>query len=590
LGSRFRGSSRSAVVLILAGSLVVSYLVSQQGVVLGRGIYRVGVSPDSPEIHDKRFSAMTLVPSKGYSMLNQKTIDLYLDGDKAALRNDARSLYAAGALKRYLERQELARIKDEYEIDRAFPLRVELNYIENVTMDQETSLRELLAPVTAKTPEPMEADSGALDESGARPTPRPRQSQQQETQRDSDSAVRQQIREMERGGRWPKIEMEFASDKEIIIPSLMTPPIPFAQVMIAFLYVLPVFFVSIFFTSSFMDEKTDGRIAVLMSAPVTPFEIIAGKMLPYATFSLASVMIITLLLKGNLLLAMAIFIPVLFFVFSIYLMVPLTYRTFRDTTFISMLAIVVITSYLVFPAMFSGVNDLCYISPLTLAVKMYRGEPFGPKEYLFSTVPMYLVFALSMYVGTRILNEEYLMRFRPLYRKVAEAIYLAIDRSHPNLSIMLLSLFLIPIVYMIQLVAVALSFNMPISYAVGGLLLATAMIEEMAKSVGIAVLLEKGVVSTPRHLLALSFLSAAGFLIGEKLLLYLSLTVVTESTLSAALFSYGMLLIPLTAHFAFTAIVCFTTRRSGVRYYPFAVFIGSTAHALYNLCVLGVIP
>jgi len=297
-----------------------------------------------------------------------------------------------------------------------------------------------------------------------------------------------------------------------------------------------------------------------------------------------------LLLKGNLLLAMAIFIPVILFIFAVYLIVPLVYRTFKDTTFISMLAISAITSYLIFPAMFSGVNDLSYMSPLTLAVKMYRGEPFGLKEYLFATASMSLVFVLSVYIGARILNEEYLMGFRPLHRKAAEAIYLAINRSHIHASIALLSLFLVPVVFMIQLVALALSLNLPMPYALGGLLLAAAVIEEVAKSAGIAVLLEKRLVRSVKDVLALSFLSALGFLVAEKLLLYISLSTVSQSTLSVVLFSSGMFLIPLTAHFIFTAIVCLSTSHLGVRYYPFAILAGAIVHALYNLSVLGVIP
>lgn len=287
---------------------------------------------------------------------------------------------------------------------------------------------------------------------------------------------------------------------------------------------------------------------------------------------------------------MAIFIPVILFIFAVYLIVPLVYRTFKDTTFISMLAISAITSYLIFPAMFSGVNDLSYMSPLTLAVKMYRGKPFGLKEYMFATASMSLVFVLSVYIGACILNEEYLMGFRPLHRKAAEAIYLAINRSHIHASIALLSLFLVPVVFMIQLVALALSLNLPMPYALGGLLLAAAVIEEVAKSAGIAVLLEKRLVRSVKDVLALSFLSALGFLVAEKLLLYISLSTVSQSTLSVVLFSSGMFLIPLTAHFIFTAIVCLSTSHLGVRYYPFAILAGAIVHALYNLSVLGVIP
>ena len=606
--SRFSGGSRPVVLFILAGALGISYLVSQQGAVLGKGMYRVGVAPHSPIIQDSRFNTVIVTRSMGYSLLDEKAIDAYVDGDTVASRKDARSIYAAGALKQYLEKLELTRIADEYEIDRAFPLRIEVNYLPASPSPLSSSsppelggtgggrgpsLSELIDTFTISPPEShvrpgrstgAGADSGATDAGPAQAASRTEGSL-------TDSAVREQIEEMESSAsRLPELELEFASDKEIIVPSLMSPPMPFAQVIVAFFYVLPIFFVSVFFTTSFMTEKTDRRITVLMSAPVTPFEIIAGKMLPYMAFSLASVVVITLLLKGNLLLAMAIFIPVILFIFAVYLIVPLVYRTFKDTTFISMLAISAITSYLIFPAMFSGVNDLSYMSPLTLAVKMYRGEPFGLKEYLFATASMSLVFVLSVYIGARILNEEYLMGFRPLHRKAADAIYLAINRSHINASITLLSLFLVPVVFMIQLVALALSLNLPMPYALGGLLLAAAVIEEVAKSAGIAVLLEKKIIGSARDVLVLSFLSAGGFLAAEKLLLYVSLGTVSQSALSAALFSSGMFLIPLTAHFVFTAIVCLSTSRFGARYYPFAVLAGAIVHTLYNLSVLGVIP
>jgi ABC-type Na+ efflux pump permease subunit len=509
----FQGRTRPIITLILAGALLISYLVFRQGAIQGRGLYRIGVSPDVPRIQDSRFDTVAVARPLGHSMLETKAIDVYIDGDKVAHRDESKSLYAVGALKLYLEKQELARIEKDYEIDTAFPLHVEVNYF----------------------------------------------------------------------------PIDLTSDKEIFIPSLMSPPLPFAQVVTVSLYLFPVFFVSVFFISGFMNEKTDKRITLLLSTPVTPFQVIVGKMLPYIGFTLASVIIITLVLKGNPLLAMVIFIPVILFVFSVYLMVPLVYRTFKDTTFITMLATTAVTVYLVFPAVFSGVNDLSYMSPLTLAVKMYRGQPFGLKEYLTSTMPMYLTFALSVYIGSRILNEEYLMGFRPLYRKAAEAIYLAMDRNHPYVSVMLSSLFLVPVVYMVQLVALTVSLNLPMRYAVVALLVLSVIVEEVAKSAGIAVLLENKNIRTTKDVVALSLLSALGFLVGEKLLLYFSISVVSETMLSAAVFSAGKLWIPLVAHSIFTAIVCLLTHRFGARRYPYALLGGSIIHTLYNLYVLGVI-
>jgi hypothetical protein len=249
----------------------------------------------------------------------------------------------------------------------------------------------------------------------------------------------------------------------------------------------------------------------------------------------------------------------------------LLYRTFKDQTFFSVLAVWVITAYLVAPAMFVGISDLSHISPLTLAVQMYRGESFGILEYLLSTTPMYLVFLLAMFVGVRIFNEEYLMGFRPLYKKLGEAAYLVMDQSHLNVSVLCLSLFLVPLVFMVQLASIVIASNLPMPFSLGILFVLAIITEEIAKSTGIV---------------TLSFLSALGFLVGEKLLLYLALSVMSESVFIDAIFSAGMLIVPLILHFVTTSVVCLITARLSTKYYPLAIVAGAVIHTVYNLCVI----
>jgi len=378
-----------------------------------------------------------------------------------------------------------------------------------------------------------------------------------------------------------------AKPEEIIIPSLTPPPAPFTQVIVALFYIMPITFISIFFTSSFMDEKINRRLTILLSAPITPFQIMLGKMLPYAVFALATTVLIAILTNGNILLALAIFAPTTLFIFAIYLMVPMFYRTFKDTTFISMLVTTLTTSYLVFPAMFTGSNDLAYISPLTLAVKMYRNEPFGWREYLFPSLPMAAIFGFAMFAGTRMLNEEFLMGYKPISRKVADAIYLMMAHSQPYLSVPIWSLLMIPAVYMIQVAFLAFASNLPIGMMLGAILIASAFVEEVVKSIGIVVLAEHGVVTSTRNIIVLAFLSALGFLIGEKLLLLVSISIVSQSSISSALFSAGIfLLIPLFAHFTFTAIV--TVLRTKVKLpYTVALTAGTLVHFFYNWYLMG---
>ncbi|MEW5718894.1 MAG: ABC transporter permease, partial [Chloroflexota bacterium] len=303
------------------------------------------------------------------------------------------------------------------------------------------------------------------------------------------------------------------------------------------------------------------------------------------TFSLVGVGVIAVATHGDPLLALVIFGPAVFFIFGIYLIVPMLYRTFKDTTFISMLATCVTTAYLITPAMFSGISDLAYMSPITLAVKMYRNEPFGLQEYLFAATPLVLIFALALYVGARVLNEEYLMGFRPIHRKLADAIFLIINREHLSASIFVLSLLLIPLVYVAQLIALAISLNLPTTLTIGVIMGVAATIEEAAKSAGIAVLHERGMIRSTRQMFVLAFLSALGFLAGEKGLLLVTLSAVSQSRIAGALFNTGLLPVPLAAHFVFTSIVCLLTTRLRVRY-PFAVLAGAFTHAVYNLILI----
>lgn len=374
--------------------------------------------------------------------------------------------------------------------------------------------------------------------------------------------------------------------QEPFIPSLQSPPTPFGQVITAFLFIMPLTFISIFFTSGFMEEKIKRRLTLLLSAPITPFQIIMGKMAPYLVFAAVTTVGIAWLTRAPAGLALAIYMPVSLFIFAIYLMVPLFYRTFQDTTFIAMFVTTMTAVYLVFPAMFADLSELAYMSPLTLAVKMYRGEPFGLQEYLFPSLPMVLIFGVTLFVASRLLHEEFLMTYYSITRKFADALYWIMDRRRPALSVFLMSFASIPAVYLAQLVILAIATNLPLRSLLISALVASAAIEELVKTMGIAVLIERGEVHSTRQILWLSILSALGFLVGEKLLTLVSVSVVSQAFLSTAIFSGGFLLVPLAAHFLFTAVVVLIYARFRVPY-VLALAVGVILHTIYNALILG---
>jgi hypothetical protein len=199
---------------------------------------------------------------------------------------------------------------------------------------------------------------------------------------------------------------------------------------------------------------------------------------------------------------------------------------------------------------------------------------------------MAAIFGFAMYAGTRMLNEEFLMGYKPITRKLTDAIYLMMAHIQPYLSVPLWSLLVIPSVYMTQVVFLAFATNLPLRIMLGAVLAASALIEEVVKSIGLVVLAEHGKVKSIRDLLGLAFLSALGFLLGEKLLLLVSISMVSQVRVSGALFGAGLfLLIPLFAHFAFTSIVTILRTRMKLPY-ALALGIGTVVHFFYNWYVM----
>ncbi len=146
---------------------------------------------------------------------------------------------------------------------------------------------------------------------------------------------------------------------------------------------------------------------------------------------------------------------------------------------------------------------------------------------------------------------------------------------------------MVPIVYMTQIVFLAFATNLPVRLILFFTLMASALVEEVVKSIGIVVLVQHGVVKSVWQIIGLSFLSALGFLIGEKLLLLISINMVSQSSVSSALFGVGLLLfIPLIAHFIFTTLVTSLSTKARL-FYIVGLAIGTLVHFLYDWRLMG---
>ncbi|VVB86886.1 Uncharacterised protein [uncultured archaeon] len=130
-----------------------------------------------------------------------------------------------------------------------------------------------------------------------------------------------------------------------------------------------------------------------------------GKLLPYLLLTLALMGGIALYIGGSLWMLL-ILLPMVLMFLSTAFMGAIISRSFKELTFVLVFLSVSLSGYIFLPAMFANIHAISMISPMTLVVKMLEGEPVAAREYLFSTLPFYLVSFLIFAFGIFIYREE----------------------------------------------------------------------------------------------------------------------------------------------------------------------------------------
>ena len=386
----------------------------------------------------------------------------------------------------------------------------------------------------------------------------------------------------------------FFETQKISTPTHFSPPIPFKAILYAFLFIFPIYFVSQFYSTSIMDERTNKKGELVLVAPLRGRDIVIGKTAPYILATLIIQAIITIYimglannmeaLKSSILILAAIF-PVVLLFFALSFFGAILSRSFKELTFASVFLSVVISGYLFFPAMFANIHAISSISPVTLIVRLIEGETIQMQTYLFSTLPFYFV-AISVYAfGTYIFREEDLFTQKPVFEKITDCFEIFLSTKYG--SVFLLSVIFIPFVYMTQLMLIVMLFNLPVPYSIIAMIALSAMAEELVKSAGIYTIFKRRINNiTLKNALKLSILSGAGFFVGEKVATILTLAPIANSAFGSVMTMGALLLIPLVLHISTVTVSSLIMYRKGTRWYIVSVLAATTVHAIYNMFIL----
>ncbi|MBU4077145.1 MAG: ABC transporter permease [Euryarchaeota archaeon] len=556
----------SLLLVLLIG--IVSFFIAQYGFHLNDNLYKV-VATD-PEIGsvvgtDSKFEVYIAEEAKAREMFQQGGFDILIIGQNVSFQGSERSISAMDALDKAVIKYDENRLLSYNDLNNTFPVWITINNIPREQAFAAPSLQKLPelepefepSPETITSPAPTPASAGTPVK-GTAPTP-------------SISEVKTQKNVLP------------IKENALSTPSHFNPPIPFRSVVLSFLFIFPMYFIAQLFSASIMEERVKRKGELLLVSPVSSWEIVLGKLVPYLVLTLVLMGGIALYIGGNLWMLLILLPMVLMFLSTAFLGAIIS-RSFKELTFVLVFLSVSLSGYIFLPAMFSNIHAISMISPMTLVVKMLEAEAVTAQEYLFSTLPFYLVSILIFTFGIFIYREEDLFTQRSVKGKLLDSVQVFLQRIPA--PIFFLSIALLPLVYSVQLILIVVMFNFPIRIGIVVFIFMAAFIEEVVKSVGIYTAFSRkmSVIDT-RTAIKAGISSGTGFFLGEKLLLLAVIAGISGSVFGSAM-GIGLLVFPFILHVSGAMISALGLRYLGTGKYILSVILATVVHAGYNLYIV----
>ena len=564
----------AAVLFILL--VLVTGFTAQTGLHLQDGMYRVGV--DDPQIagliaSDARFTVYQLDDQTLNA--NKNSFDVIVVRGNATGSGTDKANAALKTLARDYGKYVNSVYNTESDLFAAYPLWIdtqsvtsELSFLETQSGQYISATPGRVAPVPSGVVENVPTPSATLSVS----------EDDLRTELVQSNAQNTQV------SRYTEALSSAASMGTFKTPSQLSPPLPFDSIILVFVFIFPLYFTSQFFMMSIMNERIERKGEILLSTPVKASSIIIGKMLPYFIGMVAICAALTVFIRASPLILLPL-IPIIFFFLANALLIGMLSRSFKELSFISIFFSTVATSYLFFPSIFANVHVISFISPLTLIVLTIQGTAWTLTDYLYSTSLFWLTGAVLFYIAAKNFKEERLFSEKPLMTRVREFLSEVLPPKYPFLSLFLLSSFSIPFVFMVQMMCLVLFFNLPMPYSLIFLLLFAALIEEFAKGLGIYTMYSRDpAFFSWKNIVLASAATAIGFLVAEKLLLFVTIAQISDSIFGSILFlSLGSLWLPLLLHFVGVLIVASCLKYGGKRWFVIGLLVATVVHCLYNL-------
>jgi len=608
-----------AIALVaLVGMGALAPVVLSQGIALDDGIYRVGVTEDSPYYDAVAADDTFRVQDPDIEALYAEKQEILISGDHVArFATTTKGRAAVAELRSTVQRYNDGLMRAEANQTAAFPVLVNLTYVSrNVTGVDPPAQLAISNPDDRSdggttdgdgdgpggdgsgtdgdgtTGDSSGTDGSSGDGTSAGGDGTAGDGQSGDGSGDTDTASGSGSENV--GGS--SIADRLTGGSASGAPSDISPPFPFRSLVLAFIFVLPLNFIIQAYGSTVLGERINRRGELLLVAPVSRGDIIAGKTLPYFAGALGVATAITLALQGSVVSVLAI-VPLALLFLSATFLGAMFARSFKELTFVTVTITVSLTSYAFVPAIFTEVTPIALISPLTLVVRDLQGQAITLGQFAFSTVPPTLTAVVCFGLGAGLYREEDMFTQRPIPLKVLDALAGPISKVR---HVGVMTAVLLPFVVVAELVVVALLFALG-EISIVLVLAAVAIVEELAKSLHIYASyahsrFDRGL----RRALTLGVASGVGFFLAEKFQLIARLGDLTSRDIGQAqqndlavlgadvplaLVAVALLVAPLALHVVTASISAVGARRSKSAYVG-AISVAIAVHFAYNLTVV----
>lgn len=376
-------------------------------------------------------------------------------------------------------------------------------------------------------------------------------------------------------------------------PGNIQPPFPFEAVLLGFLFLIPMNFIVQAYSSSVLDERIDYSGELLLVAPISQFDIIIGKTLPYALALFGITCGLAAALGTSAASVFAVMATSVAFL-SAGFITGIFARSYRELTFVFLTLSVLIFSFVLIPAIFTTVHPIAIISPLTVVVAELQGEALPLIDIAFATIPILMTGIILFVYGAGIYREEDLFTQRPVPQKVLDMLSQQVASWK---SLFLIGMIILPFVFAAQLLLIATLFALPQSLALPIIIILAAFIEELAKSLPVYAGVVNDTLSDRRTQLLAAAASGIGFFLAEQVTTVAQLVGLLELELGAAILGgavgqitgtpIGLALPVMWIAIHPVATMISTSGMNRGRYgYLIALIAATLVHVLYNAGVM----